>query len=178
MRTGKQGDQKKLLACMGNRGFTLVEVLIVIMVIPLILVVSFGVMSASLSMYRVIDARSGLSSAGTHILEAIGQDIRGLARLYDTSSETRLNGHVYKRAEDVDYQFIPPDSGTPGVLTRNGKDMTNSGVSVVSCEFGYMGSTGSESVPPDVASCIRVRFTLKLRASSMSFESVFHIRNS
>ncbi|NLB74830.1 MAG: type II secretion system protein [Firmicutes bacterium] len=178
MKTGKQGGQKKLLAPICDKGFTLVEVLIVIMVIPLILGVSFGVMSAALSMYRAIDARSGLSSTGTHILEAIGQDIRGLAILYDTSSESRLNGHVYGHAADVDYQFIPPDSNISGVLTRNGKDMTNNGVSVVACEFGYMGSTGFESVPPDTASCVRVRFTLELRASSMTFESVFHMRNS
>lgn len=178
MRIGKQHSRKKLLARMGNQGFTLVEVLVVIMVIPLILGVSFGVMSAALSMYRVIDARSGLSAAGTHILEAIGQDIRGLATLYDTSSETRLHGRVYGHAADIDYEFTVPGFNTPAMLTRNGKDITSNGVSVISCEFNYMGPTGFESVLPDIASCVRVRFTLKLGASSMTFESIFHMRNS
>ncbi|HHX25935.1 MAG TPA: prepilin-type N-terminal cleavage/methylation domain-containing protein [Firmicutes bacterium] len=192
MKIGKQGSHKNLLTRIGNEGFTLVEVLIVIMVIPLILGVSFGVMSAALSMYRTIDARSGLSSAGTHMLEVIGQDIRGLTRLYDTSSETRLNGYIYKHAADVDYQFIPPDSDSPGALTRNGKDITSSRVSVASCKFDYLKpaqgsdapkppepseSSAYESVLPSLASCVRVRVTLELGTSSMTFESIFHMRN-
>lgn len=192
MKTDKLHGRKKLPAGTGNQGFTLVEVLIVITIIPLILGVSFGVMSAALRIYKVIDARSGLSATGTHMIEAIGQDVRGLAGLYDTSSETRLYGHIYGAA-DVDYQFMQPVSDNPGIIIRNGKNMTGSGVSVVSCKFDYLvpaqGSgepeppvpsqpSAYESTMPGVASCVRVRFTLESGASSMTFESIFHMRNS
>ena len=70
-------------------------------------------------------------------------------QLYDTSSETRLNGYIYKHAADVDYQFIPPDSDSPGALTRNGKDITSSRVSVASCKFDYLKpAQGSDAPKP------------------------------
>ncbi len=181
MKTGKHLSAKKLLSGMGNQGFTLVEVLIVIMVIPLILGVSFGVMSAALRAYRTIDARSSLSSAGTGIFEAIGQDTRGLIEVYSTSSDTRLHGLVYGYVNDVDYQYVAPASGNPGLLMRNGKNMAVNGVSVTSCKFDYVKPaefSGYESVHPSLASSVRVRLTLESGSLSMTFESTFHMRNS
>ncbi len=192
MNMSKLRSMKEFIINIDSRGFTLVEVLLVIMVIPLVLGVSFGVMSAALSAYRVIDARSGLASTGTHMLEMLGQDIRGLVEIYDTSSEIRLYGRIYG-AQDIDYRFTQPAHDRPGALTRNGKDITKSGVQVVSCKFDYLTpSQGNEEteppgpseystyepVDPGVASCIKVKFTLKSGTSSMTFESIFHMRNS
>ena len=151
----------------------------VITIIPLILGVSFGVMSAALHAYRTIDARSNLSSQGTHILEIIGQDVRGLSEVYSTSSKTRLHGRVYGRAADIDYEFIEPTTESPGVLTRNEKDIIESGASVTACEFDYLKPIENDGpVPPDSASCIKVRLTLESGTLSMSFESIFYMRNS
>lgn len=184
-------SMKKSIASIDSQGFTLVEVLIIIMVIPLILGVSFGVMSAVLNVYRVIDARSGLASTGTHMLEVLGQDIRGLAEIHSESSETRLYGRTYG-ADDVDYQFTPRADDSPGALTRNGINITRSGVGVESHGFEYLkpaegsdapnppepqDSSAYESVLPSLASCVRVRFTLGKGTSSMTFESIFHMRN-
>jgi prepilin-type N-terminal cleavage/methylation domain-containing protein len=178
---------------MDDKGFTLVEVLVVITIIPLILGVSFGVMSTALRAYRTIDARSNLSSQGTHILEVIGQDVRGLSEVYSTSSEIRLNGRVYGHATDIDYEFIAPTTESPGVLTRNGKDTITSGVSVTACEFDYLKPVENsdspepsipsepsayESVLPNLASCVKVRLTLESGTLSMTFESIFCMRNS
>jgi hypothetical protein len=192
MNMNKLRSMKNSIANIDSRGFTLVEVLIIIMVIPLVLGVSFGVMSAALSIYRVIDARSGLASTGTHMLEMFGQDIRGLAEIYNQSSENRLYGRIYG-AQDVDYQFTPSSHDSPGALTRNGINITRSGVGVESCEFEYLRpaegsdapnlpepqeSSAYESVLPSLASCVKVKFTLDKGTSSMTFESIFHMRNS
>lgn len=191
MNMSKLHSMKKFIANTDSQGFTLVEVLVVITVIPLILGVSFGVMSAALSVYRVIDARSDLASTGTHMLEMLGQDIRGLLEIYNTSSETRLCGSMYS-AENIDYRFTSPAHDSSGALTRNGKDITRSGVQVASCKFDYLKpaqgsdapkppepseSSAYESVLPSLASCVRVRVTLELGTSSMTFESIFHMRN-
>ena len=181
MKAGEHLSAKKLLSGMSNQGFTLVEVLIVIMIIPLILGVSFGVMSAALRAYRAIDSRSSLSSAGTGILEAIGQDIRSLIEVYSTSSDTRLNGRAYGHVNDVEYEHVAPASGNPGLLMRNGKNMAVNGVSVTSCKFDYLKPaefSGYESVHPSLASSVRVRLTLESGSLSMTFESTFHMRNS
>jgi len=192
MNMSKLHSMKKFIANTDSQGFTLVEVLVVITVIPLILGVSFGVMSAALSVYRVIDARSDLASTGTHMLEMLGQDIRGLLEIYNTSSETRLCGSMYS-AENIDYRFTSPAHDSSGALTRNGKDITRSGVQVASCKFDYLKpaegsevpqpptpleSSAYESVLPGLASCVRVTFTLDKGSSSMTFESIFYMRNS
>ena len=194
MNMSKLHSMKKLIANTDSQGFTLVEVLVVITVIPLILGVSFGVMSAALSVYRVIDARSDLASTGTHMLEMLGQDIRGLVEIYNTSSETRLCGSMYS-AENIDYRFTSPAHDSSGALTRNGKDITRSGVQMASCKFDYLKlkpaeesgapqppiplePSAYESVLPGLASCVRVTFTLDKGSSSMTFESIFHMRNS
>lgn len=165
-----------------TRGFTLVEVLIALAIVPLVLAVAFSVVSVALRAYQVIRTRSELSADGMRAMESIGQDLRGATEVYSDSSETRLHGRLQGGADEVDYEHVPPSGEDPGALTRNGTSLFGPETSVASCEFGYLAQATDpdappQSVDPQDARSVRVVLELSRGQTSMTFESVFGLRN-
>lgn len=165
-----------------EKGFTLVEVLVVLAIVPLVLAVAFSTVSVALRTYRMINARSSLSSEGARVMEIIARDLRGATRIYSDSSEGRLRGLLQDGKTEVDYVFTDPDDPLSGTLTRNGEDLFSSSISVDSCEFAYLAPEADPDLPlravtPDKASLVKVRLRLSCRGTSMTYESVFDLRN-
>lgn len=166
-----------------GRGFTLVEVLVVLAIVPLVLAITLSAVSVALRAYRLVEARSELSSAGMLVMETLGQDLRGMREIHGDSSETRLHGRLQDNTTDVDYEFTPPDGSLPGTLSRSGIELFGSDTSVTSCEFTYL-APGPEPEGPlqevsdaRSASSIKVRLTIERSSTSMTFESLFDLRN-
>lgn len=165
-----------------SRGFTLVEVLVVLAIIPLVLAITFSAVSVALRAYRLAEARSALSAGAMVVMETLGQDLRGAREIYEDSSSTRFHGRLQNNL-DVLYEFTPPAGSEPGTLSRNGAQLFGSETSVTSCEFAYLAPGPDPGGPlqevSDVrsASSIRVSLTVERRSSSMTFESVFDLRN-
>lgn len=165
------------------RGFTLVEVLVVLAIVPLVVSVTFSAASVALRAYRLAQARSNLSSEAMMVMEMIGQDIQGATNIYEDSSSARFHGRLQDNLTDVIYEFTPPAGSAPGALSRNGAQLLGSATSVASCEFAYLAPGSSRGNPlqevSDVkmASSIRVSLTIEQRSCSVTFESVFDLRN-
>ena len=166
-----------------NAGFTLVEVLVVLAIVPLVLAIAFSAVSVALRGYRLVEARSALASGGMVVIETLGQDLRGVREIYDDSSQTRFHGRLQDGVTDVVYEFAPPGGSAPGALSRNGAQLFGSDTHVTSCEFTYL-APGPDPEGPlqevnDVrsASSIKVRLAIGRKSSSMTFESVFDLRN-
>lgn len=166
-----------------GRGFTLVEVLVVLAIIPLVLTIAFSAVSIALRAYRLAEAQSSLSAEAMVVMETLGQDLRGAREIYEDSSSARFHGRLQDNVTDVVYEFTPPAGSAPGTLSRNGAQLFGSETSVTSCEFAYL-APGPDPESPlrevsDVgsASSIRVSLTIERRFSSMTFESVFDLRN-
>ncbi|HHY33306.1 MAG TPA: prepilin-type N-terminal cleavage/methylation domain-containing protein [Firmicutes bacterium] len=165
-----------------DRGFTLVEVLVVLTIVPLVLGIAFSAVSVALRSYRLVEARADLCSAGTLVMETLGQDIRGVRRIYEDSSEARFHGLVQDNMTDVSYEFVPSEGSLPGTLRRNGKDLFGPDTSVTSCEFTYLApgpdpDAPLEEVAPQNASSVKVRLTIANKSTSMTYESIFDARN-
>lgn len=169
-------------ASAAERGFTLVEVLVVLTIVPLVLAVAFGAVSVALRTYRMINARSSLSSEGARAVEIISTDIRGAKAIYTDSSASRLHCLLQDGTSKVDYVFTHPYGSLLGTLTKNGEDLFSSGISVDPCEFTYLAPEADPDLPPravapDKASLVKVRLGLSSGGSSITYESVFDLRN-
>lgn len=165
-----------------ERGFTLVEVLVVLAVVPLVLAVAFSAVSVALRAYRVVDARASLSVEGARVMEIIAADLRGARAIYADSSANRLRGLLQDGVSKLDYVFTRSVGSPPGTLTRNGENLLRSGLSVSSCEFTYLAPQNNPELPPqatdpDKASLVKVRLALLCEGISMTYESVFSLRN-
>lgn len=165
-----------------EQGFTLVEVLVAVAIVPLILTVAFSVVSVVLRTYQAIEARASLSSEGARVMETIARDVRGARTIYADSSADRLHGLLQDGVSKMDYVFTRPDDSLPGTLARNGESLFSSAVSVSSCEFSYLEpqsdpDTPPRAVAPDRASSMKARFSLLCEGVSMTYESVFDLRN-
>ena len=155
--------------------------------VPLVLSAAFSAVSVALRAYKLVEARSDLSSAGMLAMETLGQDLRGMCEVYDDSSGTHLRGRLQDNTTDVAYDFTPPSGSLSGTVLRNGKDLFGSDTSVTSCEFVYLApgpdpddplqEDPSCEVSPQNASSVRVRLVIARGSTSMTFESVFDLRN-
>ncbi|MEW6229455.1 MAG: prepilin-type N-terminal cleavage/methylation domain-containing protein [Bacillota bacterium] len=165
-----------------EKGFTLVEVLVVLAIVPLVLAVAFSAVSVALRTYRMINARSSLSSEGARVVEVISADVRGARAIYTDSSASRLHCLLQDGTSKVDYVFTRPHGSLRGTLTKNGEDLFSSSIAVDSCEFTYLVPEADPDLPPravapDKASSVKVRLGLSCRGTSMTYESVFDLRN-
>jgi len=164
------------------RGFTLVEVLVVVAIVPLVLSAAFGAVSVALRAYKLAEARSVLSSGGMVAMAMVTQDLQAASHIYDDSSPTRLHGRLQDGLTDVVYEFTPPSGSEPGRLTRNGSPLFEPDISVTACEFGYFApgtdvDAPLQQVAPELASSVKVRLTITSGPTSMTYESLISSRN-
>ncbi len=175
-----------------QRGFTLIEVLAVVAIVPLVLASSFGAVAVALRTYRTITARSEMSADGMRALELIGQDMRSVTEVYQDSSADRFHARLAAVAgegedegegpEEVEYEWSPGHGDDPGTLSRNGADLFGPDTDVSSCDFEYLGLAPDPDAPAPVVSpvearAVRVRLELSRGETSMGFESLFNLRN-
>ncbi|MCR4403298.1 MAG: hypothetical protein NUW12_11100 [Firmicutes bacterium] len=168
-------------SALGDRGFTLVEFLAFLALVPLVIAISFSAVWVVMGMHKLAGAQSSVSTAAMVVMETLGQDLRGMKEIRDDSSSTCLRGRLQDDVTEVTYEFTPPGVSQPGMITRNGARLFGSGLSVTSCEFTYLvpGPGGALQETSDVgsASSVKVRFVVEQAPASAGFEAVFNLRN-
>lgn len=154
-------------------GFTLVELLIVIVVVSVVGVAFVSMFAEGIRTYEVVDAGKDMLQEGRYAEERIARELR---RVRDNASITVANATTFTFVDRGGTTQSFSWSGVPGAAllhTRNGVSRTLAG-GVDSLAFGYWRSDGSAAKPvvaPSATDIWRVSVYLRLVKGTQKVET-------
>jgi prepilin-type N-terminal cleavage/methylation domain-containing protein len=156
-----------------SAGFTLVELLIVIVVVSVVGVAFVAMFSEGIRTYEVVDAGSDMLRDGRYAEERIARELR---RVRDGASITEATGTTFTFVDRGGATQSFSWSGVPGAAllhTRDGASRTLA-AGVDSLAFGYWRDDGSAAAPvlaPSATDIRRVSVYIRLVRGTQKIET-------